>query len=416
MNSFFRSVISKIKEIAMSEDVREESAPAPRSSAAKENTQPVRPAAYKPAAPSPAPKAVTPKKQGKSMYKSVIGESTMYFWDPAGKFDAVKDEAFEMCRRKYDLTIYSLTPKGMKDPSRLILKMTPAGDPDSYLSTDRPDFKQANIGMLSLDYQTVPADQLKRTCKYLANTFLSKSLMDCTKSYVYFAQCAGENGNIRDITLADFFGIDPLEDEPGAQIYLRDKAHFLSMLPDPKNPAFAARLLLTVAQKAEVTSFDLTGADVCNRRCLNSLFSGYTSIRRLDLSPLNVPSVTEMNRMFLNCRSLQCVDMSAFDMSRVTDMRSMFSGCPALEEVIFPESVLRAYIITRVNEKITSEELNAIYRSEYIAAGPQLAEMAAKRAESIKVSFGEATKKELYECLGLAPDQRVKFTFVPQAR
>lgn len=349
-------------------------------------------------------------------------EPKLYFWDAAGKFDAVKEEARDACRdscgNAYDLTIYSLTPKGETEPARLIVKMTPSGKEDSYLSARRLDAEEVSVSMLTLNYQTFPADQLKRLFSSLAGFFMYKNP---AAGYAQFSQdkaMLNQKRVIQPIAVADFFGIDPREDEPGAQIYLRDKAFFLSMLPDPKKPDFSALPLLTDAQKAEVTSIDMTHADVSGRKSLARLFSGYRSIRQLDLSAFDTAGVTDMEDMFNRCYQLQRLDLSTFDFSQVEKMESMFCECYALKEVILSDTILGAGRIPHYGpytSSYTTEYLNDLYRNEYIARGPELAEMAVKRLmkrDESYVPFHQATEEEVRSYLGLQYSNQ-KFTIVP---
>jgi len=345
-------------------------------------------------------------------------ESKLYFWDAAGKFDAVKEDAHAACRdsrgNAYDLTIYSLTPKGETEPARLIVKMTPAGRQDSYLSAQRPDVEEANVSMLSLNYQTFPADRLKWICETLTTNFRFKNP---ATGYAELSRYEDERRNgMRSAAVVDFFGLDPREDEPGAQIYLRDKAFFLSMLPDPKRPDFTALSLLTDAQKAEILTIDMTHADISGKKSLAGMFYGYKRMEEVDLSAIGTTGVTDMREMFKRCYSLRRLDLSAFDFSRVENMESMFCECWKLEEVILSDTILGAGKIPHYIGSRTMEELNAIYKQEYIARGPNLADRTVEsimKKDEVDVPFSEATEEEVRRYLGLQYGQQVKLTIVP---
>lgn len=68
--------------------------------------------------------------------------------------------------------------------------------------------------------------------------------------------------------------------------------------------------------------------DASNITC--SMFSGFTSIRDLDLSHILVSNATNMCSMFSGCNMLQSLDLSSFETSQVTNMSSLFMGCSSL--------------------------------------------------------------------------------------
>ena len=63
------------------------------------------------------------------------------------------------------------------------------------------------------------------------------------------------------------------------------------------------------------------------------LFYGCNKLTALDVSDLDVSSVTSMNGMFYNCAALTNIDIGNWDVSSVTDMSHMFSGCAALTNI-----------------------------------------------------------------------------------
>ena len=64
-----------------------------------------------------------------------------------------------------------------------------------------------------------------------------------------------------------------------------------------------------------------------------SLFSGYSHIQEMDLSKLDVSSVTSMRGMFFQCKSLTTLNVSGWNTAAVTDMSIMFEGCSSLKTV-----------------------------------------------------------------------------------
>lgn len=337
-------------------------------------------------------------------------ESKLYFWDAAGKFDAVKEEAHRVCQDEFDLTIYSLTQAGAKVPTALIVKMTPIGQPEGYLAG------QAGVLMFYLNYQTFPVEGLTRIVNYM-NSILSLKLYS-DPCYVQFGQ--GNDlfrgfgrGNdlymVKPISIEDFFGLDPREDERGAQMYLRDKAFFVPMAANPEKPDFAALPLLTKDQKAKVAEIDMSSARLSGgRRVLSRLFKGYRSLCRLDVSALNTTGATEMEEMFSGCQSLQRLDLSAFDFSQVKHLKNMFSGCTNLEEVLLSDTILRAGGFPHNTGRKVQ-----VLRHNYFLSGPHAGEHDLQtESEICHVPFSEAEEEEVYKHLGLQYGQQ-KITIVP---
>lgn len=179
---------------------------------------------------------------------------------------------------------------------------------------------------------------------------------------------------------------------------------------DPRHPAFAELRRLTGQQRQQIVRIDMKGADTGNAVLLNGLFKGCSRLRQLDLSALDTGHVTEMGEMFFGCASLKQLDLSTFDFGRVHHMQGMFGECGRLKKVILSDTVLRAKIIPRVRafEGYTTEQLNDIWRQEYIAAGHELADRAVERAAAIRettyrICFQDAGQDEIRQYLGLNP-------------
>lgn len=334
--------------------------------------------------------------------------SKLYFYDAAGKFDAMKDEAHATCRNEFDLTIYSLTPIGKSEPARLILKMTPIGEPDGYMSM------QAGVSMFTLNYQAFPARGLKDICSYM-NSMLRLELIS-NKRYTKFGQGNelfrkfGRGSDlymVKPITIESFFSLNPREDEPGAQIYLRDKTFFLSALADPERPDFAALPLLTDTQRVNVTAIDLSKADVSGRRVLSRLFKGCQNVSQLDLSAFDTSDAVEMEEMFFGCQSLRRLDLSTFDFSQVKHLKNMFDQCRNLEEVILSDTILNAGRIPHATGRSAQ-----VLKHNYYLSGPYPKEYDYDvEPEKIFVSFAGATDEEIHEHMGLS--RTAKLRIVP---
>lgn len=66
---------------------------------------------------------------------------------------------------------------------------------------------------------------------------------------------------------------------------------------------------------------------------MSYMFSGCSSLKKVDFSTLDTSRVTDMSHMFENCKSLKSVDLSSFNTSKVRDMSYMFSGCKSLKNL-----------------------------------------------------------------------------------
>ena len=66
---------------------------------------------------------------------------------------------------------------------------------------------------------------------------------------------------------------------------------------------------------------------------MSYLFSKCESLSEVDVSKFDTSNVTNMKYMFYNCSKLTRLDVSKFDTSNVTSMRSMFYNCSKLTEL-----------------------------------------------------------------------------------
>ncbi|MBR6394703.1 MAG: DUF285 domain-containing protein [Ruminococcus sp.] len=78
---------------------------------------------------------------------------------------------------------------------------------------------------------------------------------------------------------------------------------------------------------------DLSQADTINVKNMNHMFSDCNKLTDLDISSFDTSNVTDMHCMFRNCSSLTRVDLSSFDTSKTKEMYLMFGGCSSLEEL-----------------------------------------------------------------------------------
>ena len=63
---------------------------------------------------------------------------------------------------------------------------------------------------------------------------------------------------------------------------------------------------------------------------INHLFTGCTSIIKLDFTHFDTREVTDMSNMFWNCQALTELNLSNFNTEKVTNMKGMFNNCESL--------------------------------------------------------------------------------------
>ena len=81
---------------------------------------------------------------------------------------------------------------------------------------------------------------------------------------------------------------------------------------------------------SSLKKLDLSSFDTAKVQDMGSMFSGCSSLTALDLSSFNTSKVLDMANMFLGCSSLTALDLSSFNTSKVLDMASMFYNCSSL--------------------------------------------------------------------------------------
>ena len=82
--------------------------------------------------------------------------------------------------------------------------------------------------------------------------------------------------------------------------------------------------------KALETISGLEYLNTANVTDMNSMFSGCSALKSLDLTTFNTENVRDMNFMFLKCSALTSLDLKNFNTENVTDMYNMFDGCSDL--------------------------------------------------------------------------------------
>lgn len=150
----------------------------------------------------------------------IENKGNLWFYDSGMKFLGEK-HTLKNLTRENDICVYSLTPKGEKQPKYLIAKVMQAGA--MYHATSD---EESYVIMQVMDYEKTDPMNLFTRVKDL-NAVLRSNIYDNVKE-----PFLRQNG-LRSyrLTPQEFFSIevDPDSDDPGAKIYLQDKAHFLGI-------------------------------------------------------------------------------------------------------------------------------------------------------------------------------------------
>lgn len=147
----------------------------------------------------------------------------LWFYDSGKEFLGEKHALTNLIREN-DICVYSLTPKGEKQPKYLIVKVTQAG-------AMQKQFDGTATGV----ERCVAAEMMEYEKAHPMNLFSITDALKGTVAYTFKHHREQQdffrpNGNFTTrLTPQEFFSIevDPDSVDHGAQIYLRDKAHFL---------------------------------------------------------------------------------------------------------------------------------------------------------------------------------------------
>ena len=144
------------------------------------------------------------------------------FYDEGKKFINAK-HSLKNLTDDCDICVYSLTPKGETSPKWLIVKVTQAGCMDRYLDNNA-QIPECYVVMEKMDYEKSSPMNLFGRVKGLRSVLIT-TIEDGIKEKLYERNGIFTN----EIDANDFFSIevDSNSKEPGVEIYLRDKEHFL---------------------------------------------------------------------------------------------------------------------------------------------------------------------------------------------
>ena len=146
----------------------------------------------------------------------------LYFYDEGKKFIDEK-HSLKNLTDDCDICVYSLTPKGETSPKWLIVKVTQAGCMDRYLDNNA-QFPERCVAMEKMDYEKSSPMNLFGRVRRMTYVLKGKAENEIETSF-YERNGLSKNA----VNTNDFFSIDvdSESNEPGAEIYLRDKEHFL---------------------------------------------------------------------------------------------------------------------------------------------------------------------------------------------
>jgi len=120
---------------------------------------------------------------------------------------------------------------------------------------------------------------------------------------------------------------------------------------------------------SSLTKIDLSHINTMtmNVTNMNGMFFDCSSLTNIDLFYFNTNNVTNMSKMFGNCSSLTNIDLSIFNTSNVKDMSGMFSKCSSLENINLLN--FSTYNVTNMssmfNECSSLENINLLNFSTY---------------------------------------------------
>ena len=150
-------------------------------------------------------------------------KGTLFFHDTGNKFSSAKHGITNLLA-DCDICIYSLAATGDAEPSRLVIKVMKAGCMDGYLDASATDFAKHCVVMEMQDYKKRSPKNLFRNVMDL--TYLLANNLEKKVTARFYEK----NGLLADTRTAnEFFSmeVDPNTDDPGVEIYLRDKVFFI---------------------------------------------------------------------------------------------------------------------------------------------------------------------------------------------
>ena len=159
------------------------------------------------------------------------------------------------------------------------------------------------------------------------NIDIDPSLIEKDKAYILFY-------TIRDSNKYDFFFLKSIDNSLKHLIrYCSDYTNLCSELKILKISKGIKNMESMFSGFSELKSLDLSMLDTDEVTDMSSMFSGCSGLQELDLKKIKTAKVTNMSGMFYNCSSLKSLDLSNFETNKVTNMSNMFNGCSSLQSL-----------------------------------------------------------------------------------
>ena len=102
---------------------------------------------------------------------------------------------------------------------------------------------------------------------------------------------------------------------------------------NPKNVEINGNIESLFSGCSQLKEIDLSFLNNCKMTNINNLFCNCKSLEKLNLSSLDTSKVTDMAGLFSDCEKLKNLDLSSFNTSNATSMNSMFHGCKLIEKL-----------------------------------------------------------------------------------
>ena len=161
--------------------------------------------------------------------RNIENKGRLWFYESYDSGRKFLGERHALCNltRENDICVFSLTPKGEKQPKYLIVKVTQAGMMgmmDEHGGAADADGERYVL-MEIMDYvETHPIDlfTIAKGLKYVLKSNVKEHIRE---------EFLKDNGIYRErIIPQEFFSVevDPASDDPGAKIYLQDKKLYLT--------------------------------------------------------------------------------------------------------------------------------------------------------------------------------------------
>ena len=123
--------------------------------------------------------------------------------------------------------------------------------------------------------------------------------------------------------------------------------------------------------RSMITSLDLSGWDLSHIDYMGMLFAGMENLEYLNLQDFKTTSITNMKAMFQGVKKLRNLDLSSFDTSQVTDMSSMFEDMESLYTIDLSSfdtshvtTMRRMFYMAAGNPPITELDLSSFNTSQ----------------------------------------------------